>query len=572
MPPRPLRLPSLTLFTSGPTCSLCEVAKVDLAEVPFNLEYYDIRRRADDPEEYERTAWRRLYQWDVPVLHLHPEGDNSIEALSGKKGYGGRIAKHRIDKDKLEALIKEWTKTLNEKQQHFDPPFPSAKRPRTASPSSATVPASPLPESAAPPLPPPSPSPTSEDDPPLFLVTASPSAIVDDSHYASFGLGFSYDYHAPSPQSSPSRPVFDPSTTLHILGERRSPTPPPSSTAARPGPGSNLNHLWPSKACFNCLDPSHSLNACPFRHDADTIATNRAAYLAQRASLSLLSRTLLQSGQNTPKRLSAATPAAQEQQGDRARFLSFLDAFRPGVVSAELRNALGLGGEKARFETQELPWMGRVREHGYPRGWTWVEGETDPFERMRLRILQLTEGNEDDLSDLDEVDILEVYGDEPDTLSPSASRAPSPSSRSPTILQSFEPPPPSFPPPPPPPPSPPADPPPPVPAEPPPPPPSSLPPPPPLGSPPPPPPPGSPPPLPPTSHNFIPQQRVHLVDFRTSLFDSRTHWVAFSPEEWYASFDRPAPAREETQGEQGGAKKEEEGEEDMELGSGSEAE
>ncbi|GAA5971364.1 hypothetical protein JCM11641_008324 [Rhodosporidiobolus odoratus] len=117
MPPRSLRLPSLTLFTSGPLCSLCDVAKADLAEVrkkvPFNLELYDIRRVKDDPDEYNRVAWRRLYQYDVPVLHLHAEGDTSIEALSGKKGWGGRVAKHRIDKDKLEKLVTEWTKKLN---------------------------------------------------------------------------------------------------------------------------------------------------------------------------------------------------------------------------------------------------------------------------------------------------------------------------------------------------------------------------------------------------------------------------------------------------------------------------
>lgn len=64
---RPRRLPTLTLFTSGPLCSLCDVAKADLAAVqkqhPFHLKLYDIRRKqGDDPQEYERTAWRRLYQ------------------------------------------------------------------------------------------------------------------------------------------------------------------------------------------------------------------------------------------------------------------------------------------------------------------------------------------------------------------------------------------------------------------------------------------------------------------------------------------------------------------------------
>ncbi|GAA5856410.1 hypothetical protein JCM8547_008731 [Rhodosporidiobolus lusitaniae] len=118
MPPRLPRVPTFTLFT-GPHCSLCDVAKADLAElrkkVPFNLNLYNIKRLAgEDPDEYNRTAWRRLYQYDIPVLHLHPAGDQTLEALSGKKGLGGRIAKHRIDKDKLEKQIREWTSKLNE--------------------------------------------------------------------------------------------------------------------------------------------------------------------------------------------------------------------------------------------------------------------------------------------------------------------------------------------------------------------------------------------------------------------------------------------------------------------------
>lgn len=67
MPPR---LPRLVLFTGGPSCSLCEVAKADLAAVhrstPFDLTLYDIRRPQNyDPStlaESDRTVWRRLYQ------------------------------------------------------------------------------------------------------------------------------------------------------------------------------------------------------------------------------------------------------------------------------------------------------------------------------------------------------------------------------------------------------------------------------------------------------------------------------------------------------------------------------
>ncbi|GAA5952930.1 hypothetical protein JCM8115_002386 [Rhodotorula mucilaginosa] len=116
---RPRRLPTLTLFTSGPLCSLCDVAKADLAAVqkqhPFHLKLYDIRRKqGDDLQEYERTAWRRLYQYDVPVLHYGASGEDSLDSLAGRKGQkGGRVMKHRIDKDKLAELVKEWTRQLN---------------------------------------------------------------------------------------------------------------------------------------------------------------------------------------------------------------------------------------------------------------------------------------------------------------------------------------------------------------------------------------------------------------------------------------------------------------------------
>lgn len=141
---RPRRLPTLTLFTSGPLCSLCDVAKADLAAVqkqhPFHLKLYDIRRKqGDDPQEYERTAWRRLYQvrpphslssrglkpradrhpateqYDVPVLHYGASEEDSLDSLAGRiKGKkGGRVMKHRIDKDKLAQLVEDWTRELN---------------------------------------------------------------------------------------------------------------------------------------------------------------------------------------------------------------------------------------------------------------------------------------------------------------------------------------------------------------------------------------------------------------------------------------------------------------------------
>ncbi|CDR37431.1 RHTO0S02e14796g2_1 [Rhodotorula toruloides] len=194
-----------------------------------------------------------------------------------------------------------------------------------------------------------------EDEPPLFLVTASPSAIVDDSHYALFGLGFSYDYASSS------------DSQLHILGEARTPSP-PLDTAESGGPGTKLNHLLPSRACFNCGSPDHSLSSCPFHHDREAIAENRALYASRRSALSLLSR----SGTTTPKRLTDGRSPTSE----RERFLDYLERFKPGIVSDELRRALGRGAKAGAMTTEEWPWMGRMLEWGYPRGWTMLEGDT----------------------------------------------------------------------------------------------------------------------------------------------------------------------------------------------------
>ncbi|EIN07082.1 hypothetical protein PUNSTDRAFT_135771 [Punctularia strigosozonata HHB-11173 SS5] len=60
------RLPRFTLY-SGPNCSLCDVAKIELAKVrqqrPFNLEVVNIQ----DPGQ---ERWKKKYVWWIPALHL----------------------------------------------------------------------------------------------------------------------------------------------------------------------------------------------------------------------------------------------------------------------------------------------------------------------------------------------------------------------------------------------------------------------------------------------------------------------------------------------------------------------
>ncbi|TYJ57011.1 hypothetical protein B9479_002290 [Cryptococcus floricola] len=98
MPPR-IPLPRLTLFTGGKECSLCEVAKEQLTLLrqshPFEITYWNIRSPPLGIEAQEAKKWRRLYQYDIPVLHLEGRG---------------RVQKHRIDRDKLGKVLEEWRK------------------------------------------------------------------------------------------------------------------------------------------------------------------------------------------------------------------------------------------------------------------------------------------------------------------------------------------------------------------------------------------------------------------------------------------------------------------------------
>ncbi|WVQ67805.1 uncharacterized protein L199_006010 [Kwoniella botswanensis] len=103
-----LPIPILTLFTGGKECSLCEVAKQDLERLrrstPFELNLWNIRDPPKGTDEREAKKWRRLYQYDIPVLHLDDRriakhrkragagggGEESIKAGAEDDGGGGR--------------------------------------------------------------------------------------------------------------------------------------------------------------------------------------------------------------------------------------------------------------------------------------------------------------------------------------------------------------------------------------------------------------------------------------------------------------------------------------------------
>lgn len=63
------RIPRLVLF-SGPNCSLCDIAKAELAKVKalhdFELQVINIHDRGQE-------MWKRRYVYWIPVLHLDGE-------------------------------------------------------------------------------------------------------------------------------------------------------------------------------------------------------------------------------------------------------------------------------------------------------------------------------------------------------------------------------------------------------------------------------------------------------------------------------------------------------------------
>lgn len=170
--------------------------------------------------------------------------------------------------------------------------------------------------------------PLTDDEPPFFIIDTEPSTISDDSHYESFGRGFSYSYiefpHASTPH-------------LPILGDPLSP---------------QLSPTKSTRCCFNCSSELHISSACPLPRNPALIATNRLAFQAEGG------------GSGDGGKLGG-------NDTERVRKMGFAEVFRPGVVSAELRAALGYGYEREGEERRVIdwPWYWRFNEWGYPKGW-----------------------------------------------------------------------------------------------------------------------------------------------------------------------------------------------------------
>ncbi|KAM0796291.1 hypothetical protein BDR22DRAFT_812334 [Usnea florida] len=87
----------ITLFTRE-NCSLCDTAKSVITKVSK-------KRRVDYHEvDVMASEWRRVYEFDVPVLHVQRVSKNSNECTDGIET---RKLMHHFDQMQVEKLIDE---------------------------------------------------------------------------------------------------------------------------------------------------------------------------------------------------------------------------------------------------------------------------------------------------------------------------------------------------------------------------------------------------------------------------------------------------------------------------------
>ncbi|KAF8809010.1 hypothetical protein BYT27DRAFT_7232397 [Phlegmacium glaucopus] len=97
------RIPRLTLF-SGPNCSLCDIAKIELAKVrqsrAFQLDIINIQDKGQE-------KWKKKYVYWIPALHLE----------------GKEIAKGRWDEQIVNQALKQWDQEQSQQASELVFPF-----------------------------------------------------------------------------------------------------------------------------------------------------------------------------------------------------------------------------------------------------------------------------------------------------------------------------------------------------------------------------------------------------------------------------------------------------------------
>ncbi|KAL7414740.1 hypothetical protein BDY24DRAFT_16410 [Mrakia frigida] len=147
------------------------------------------------------------------------------------------------------------------------------------------------------------------------------------------------------------------------------------------------------RLCFNCSSPSHALSDCPQPHDRLAIQAGRQLYQTLKdqalASQALedqyaSSSSSSDDSDDEEEHVKAFSGRFWDADVEEAIRLEYLERFKPGVLSEELKEALGGGEEEGRSsEIGSWIWDGMSR-WGYPPGWLSAE---DPKENAR-RIIQ----------------------------------------------------------------------------------------------------------------------------------------------------------------------------------------
>lgn len=178
----------------------------------------------------------------------------------------------------------------------------------------------------------------------LFWIDNEPAPFVPGGPPA----WHSYDYVAPDGDSF---------ATLPILGV-------PSDIAS--SEHVKLKGATDTRTCFNC-GGDHVLSECPFRRDYRVIAANRAAFTAQKQTLGNGAERGKVGGDGT----------------ERDQMLAYVNTFKPGRASQNLRVALGLREHELCLDWPELPFYRTMLIWGYPPGWLAQLGELGNLDTPR---------------------------------------------------------------------------------------------------------------------------------------------------------------------------------------------
>ncbi|WVQ99293.1 hypothetical protein IAU59_006425 [Kwoniella sp. CBS 9459] len=465
MPPR-LPIPRFTLYTGGKECSLCEVAKHELSVLrrttPFDLTLWNIRDPPENADVKEAKKWRRLYQYDIPVLHL------------GEK----RIQKHRIDRSKLQTFIEEWhashAQRQQEPQQQSSDPAAKAIIPETAAEmkkfssacsrsgqdgstqqggdlvdgnagrqeTGATMSGEADLESARPK----GKAPWQTYLGKTFFHLPSPVAeYTPESEWDIFVplLKQSFKGFSDIPVGS-DVPVIDLSESGVNAPPRDGEDELSWEVDTRPGvigidghsgdvlydePTREVTGWQTNQVCWNCLDTGHAFNSCPHPRNYAQVRKSREEFI--------YARDYLMPDQAVPTLQLYLDMRVTQDEKDRR--LDLVDRFVPGMISAQLEDAIcfvdipdGIGNESSdegvegveeegpsvrqereladvKRRRKRWDWYEGMMRWGYPPGW--VAGK-DPIEEMKRRILslQVHEKPFNSTIELENGDHLQVFG------------------------------------------------------------------------------------------------------------------------------------------------------------------